>query len=193
MRRQPNSWTNLFAKLGLYSKKRRPANKTGSNRRLRFEQCEDRHMLTPLTVNVDYDVVSWVDTDSEVSLREAVERANIDGNADVINFAPGLNGRIIKLGKDANDNTISTGALNITESVTIDGRDSSGNSLGITIDASGNDPTSSQNNFDGSRAFNISTSYYSSGAFDVTLQNLTITGSSHVPAEEFMSAFALAA
>jgi hypothetical protein len=63
---------------------------------------------------------------------------------------------------------------------------------GITIDASGNDPTSSQNNFDGSRAFNISTSF-GSGALDVTLKNLTITGSSHVPAKEFMSAFALAA
>lgn len=155
MRRQPRFWTNLFAKLGLSGKKRRSANSNGFNRRLRFEQCEDRRLLATYTVNVDYDVVSWVDTDSDVSLREAVETANSSAIADTILFDPDLNGTPITLGKDASGNTISTGQLNITESVTIKGEDPSGNPLDVTIDA-GNGDDHVPNTGDGFRILSIS-------------------------------------
>jgi hypothetical protein len=78
MRRQPSSWTSLFAKLGLGRKKRRSSNGNAFNSRFRFEQCEDRRMLATFTVNVAYDANTFSDQDSIVTLREAVFRANQD-------------------------------------------------------------------------------------------------------------------
>jgi hypothetical protein len=124
-------------------------------------------MLTTFTVNVDYDVVSWSAIDSEVSLREAVERTEVNPNQDTIDFNSSLSGATITLGKDVNGNSIATGELSITESVTIDGTiDGAGPSnvsLNITIDASGNDPTpnstpldsNTSDDGDGIRIFNI--------------------------------------
>lgn len=130
-------------------------------------------MLAVFTVSETYDAVVTGLGDAPGTLRQAVFDAEFFDGPDIIIFASGLNGGIIKLGKDANNNDLNLGfqsQLSITESVTID---ASMLTSGITIKAY--DPTPSQNNFDGARAFNISTSYYSSGALDVTLKNLTIT------------------
>jgi hypothetical protein len=95
-------------------------------------------MLAPIVFN------SWLDNGdgSKTTLREAIEQANFDNLHDDITFDPGVfnTPRTIIL---------TQGALNITESLTIKGEDASGNSLGITIDAAGNDPTSDSTWADG--------------------------------------------
>lgn len=166
----------------------------GRYRLLRHELLEDRRMLATLTVNVNGD--GNIVDNGNLTLREAIAYVNgtapgpldfaqIDetqdqlGVNDTIVFASSLNGGMILLTQNE---------LQIFQSVTIDASMLSG---GITIQAY--DPTPTQNNFDGARALHISSSYYSSGALDVTLQDLTITGGgSPVPAKEFMAVFALA-
>ncbi len=94
----------------------------------------------------------------DLSLREAIRLTNNNlGGSDTIAFAPVLAGGTILL---------TQGELVIADSVIITG-------LGagmLRVDASGNDPTPSTNNGDGSRVFNIS------GATNVAMSGLTITG-----------------
>ena len=128
MRRDLKSWMKVLTSFGTTNQKAKWRTRTRqvSSRKLRFENCEDRRMLATFTVNVDYDTDSWVDTDTEVSLREAIERANVfSPGPDTITFdssvfGPGL----------ADTISLTAGQLAITDSVTIDGQ-----SLGITIDA----------------------------------------------------------
>jgi len=126
-------------------------------------------MLAPFTVNVDYDADTFDDQDDVMTLREAVLEANDSPDVSIIDFAPGLNGEIITLGKDANGNPTFTGELFISESVTID---ASMLAAGITIDA-GNGMDEMPGTGDGSRIFHIQ----SFGATtNVLLDGLTLTG-----------------
>ena len=135
MRSHPQSWTALLAKLGFSRKKRRSQSTPNYGRKLRFEQCEDRRMLAAITVDSPFDVIDA--NDNVTTLREAIIEANQFSNEDTINFAPGLNGATIMLGRDVNGNQIPTGSLQISESLTID---ATALPNGITIDASGTDP-----------------------------------------------------
>ena len=83
----------------------------------------------------------------DVSLREAIELANAQAGADVVEFDPGL------FAAGAGTILLTHGELKVTDSLTINGP---GAEL-LTIDASGNDPTPDVNNGDGSRVFNIRT------------------------------------
>ncbi len=177
MRSHSRSWTVLFSKLGLEKKTRVHSTKR-QRRKLLFEQCEERCMLTTFMVNAPYDINMFNDTDSIVTLREAVERANFDDDPDIIKFdASLLNGAIIKLGIDANGNNLNfsstQGELAITEAVTIDATMLTD---GITIDASGNDDTLGVDNGDGSRVFNIDIDAFGNVNEEVMLKGLTLTG-----------------
>jgi hypothetical protein len=98
------------------------------------------------------------------TLRQAIFDANQLDDADTINFstnpAHGLNGGTITLTEEE---------LSISESVTID---ATMLSLGLTIDASGTDPTPTVNNGDGTRIMSIRPNEANS----ITLAGLTITG-----------------
>ena len=130
-------------------------------RRLAFEPLEDRRLLAVLTVNSLADNV--LAADGFVTLREAVFAANTDtttdlmhtGNgADVIQFDPAL----FTLGPGTV--LLNMGELAISKSLTID---ASGLPNGVTIDATGNDPTPTStlddgnalNDGDGSRVFRV--------------------------------------
>ncbi|MDT7571450.1 MAG: hypothetical protein QOE05_1624 [Actinomycetota bacterium] len=91
-------------------------------------------------------VLDW-DDDGQVTLREAVERANFLSGADTIDFALGLNGTIV----------LTNGAISISD--------------GVAIDGTGNAITVSGNNT--SRVFAINTA--ASTAPAVTLSTLTLT------------------
>jgi hypothetical protein len=97
MASQPFSWSTLLYRLGLRRQKRRSRPAVRYRRQLRFEQCEDRAMLAPITVT------SYLDNGdgAKLTLREAIEQANANNEADTISFstnpADGLNGATITL------------------------------------------------------------------------------------------------
>ena len=120
--------------------------------------------IAPQTLVVDT-LVDEIDGNfaaGDLSLREAIGLANANlGVSDTISFAPALNGGAILL---------SLGEIWINDSLTIDGP---GAGL-LAIDASGNDPTPSLNNGDGSRIFNIEDPGFL--IINVTIEGLTLTG-----------------
>lgn len=95
MRSQPHSWHCILRRFGLTGRKFRRRTKIGYYRPLFFEQCENRRMLTEFTVNSLIDTDVFNDTDSVVTLREAISRANASPGEDTITFstnpAHGLN------------------------------------------------------------------------------------------------------
>ena len=101
----------------------------------------------------------------DLSLREAIELANLWPSSDKIHFDPALTA--------AGSATIPLikGELKITDDVTITGP---GANL-LTIDASGNDPTPGQRNGDGGRHFNIDDG--TSDLIEVSISDVTLTGS----------------
>jgi CSLREA domain-containing protein len=99
----------------------------------------------------------------EFSLREAIGFANISTDAETITFHPSLtSGGPATL-------TLTGGDLEIRNSMTINGP----GAPVLTIDASGNDPTPTTNNGDGSRVFTI---FGVVGGSTVTISGLTLTG-----------------
>ena len=126
----------------------------------------ERWTLTqPLVVDNLGDEVDGNIGPDQLSLREAVHLAHGSLGPETISFAASLTS-----GGPASI-LLTHGELAIRDSMTINGP---GASL-LMIDASGNDPTPTVNNFDGSRVFNI---YDESVASlkDVALIGLTITG-----------------
>jgi len=164
MRSNLSAWINVLTKLGIARSKQRKRTRHRYGRRLRFEHVEDRCMLAAFTVNSTADPSTFSLTDAEVSLREAVFRANEFVDHDTIDFAASLNNATIML---------TQGELSITELVTIDATDANGIPRGITIDASMLDPTPTVDQGDGSRIFNISNF---SALTEVELNSLTLTG-----------------
>lgn len=104
---QPNSWINFLTKLKFPYKKVRSRTAAIYGRKLRYEVCEDRRMLTTFYVNVNYDTTQIDNDNTVVSLREAVFRANEFPNHDTIVF---------NVGSVTLDNS-----LNVTEPVKIEG------------------------------------------------------------------------
>lgn len=98
----------------------------------------------------------------DFSLREAIGLANASIGPTTITFAESLTS-----GGPATI-LLTMGELSVTSSMAIDGP---GASL-LTIDASGNDPTPTQNNGDGSRVFSID----GNSTLFVSLSGLTLTG-----------------
>jgi hypothetical protein len=107
----------------------------------------------------------------DLSLREAIELANLWGGHDTIGFDPALAGGTILL---------TMGELAITDSLTILGL---GADL-LTIDASGNDPTPDVNNGDGSRILNIDDGV-GGATMNVELVGLRLTGGDVPLIDEF--------
>ena len=162
MRNWKSSWNTMVTKLGLLRKERHSRSNTNSNRKLRFEQCEDRRMLATFTVN---DPGDFTDANPNITtLREAIDEAELADDHDEIVFASNLDGVPIVL---------TQGELSITKPVTIDAQGQD-----ITIDASGNDskPTPVPNDGDGSRVIKIELSALAGVTQQVTLDGLTITG-----------------
>ena len=118
-------------------------------------------MLAVVTVDTNLDTVDF--NDGVTSLREALFATNLIGGDDTIDFDAALDGQTILL---------TAGELAITDALTID---ASSLASGLTIDASGNDPTPDQNNDDGSRVLNIDNGN-SANDIDVILSGLTLTG-----------------
>lgn len=150
------------------ARRRAPARKlfTGNSlyrRGLRYEPLEDRRLLAVVTVDTLSDTVDF--NDGHTSLREAIFATNTVPGADTINFAPALtaNGPATIL--------LTQGELKIADALTITGP---GSNL-LTIDASGNDPTPTVDNGDGSRIFNIDDGNATS-LLEVAVSGLTLTG-----------------
>ncbi len=126
-------------------------------RRLHGESLEGRHLLAVITVDTLVDEMDGSIDDGDVSLRDAIGLAS---DRDTIDFATTLDGGTILL---------TQGELQITRLITID---ASMLPNGLTIDASGNDPT--PDNGDGSRIFNISDGDVGTDS-PVTIRGLTLT------------------
>ena len=151
-----------------------------SSRRLRHEQLEDRRMLATLTVSTHSDSGVVPVNDGILHLREAIAYVNntvipgavdrnawIDESVDLL----GTNDTILFALPAGEDRiTLAHGELTIRKSVTIDAE-----GQGITVDASGNDPTPMLNNGDGSRVLAINMELNPEPRA-VTLAGLTITG-----------------
>ena len=130
-------------------------------------------MLAVFNVNVAYDADTFVDGDGIMTLREAVFEANDNPAHDSIHFVLPPNEDTITLGKDAAGNSLNLGTngeLSISHPITIDAQ-----GQGITVDASGNDPTpnSNINVGDGSSVFHV---FVLSSGGDITFDGLNITG-----------------
>jgi hypothetical protein len=144
-------------------------------RRFRFEPLEDRRMLAVITVtDLSDGLLAALAGDSKISLREAIEAANtdtsVDGSvagsgADTIEFDPTL------FAEGPQSLVLIAGQFWVTASLAINGP---GSSL-LTIDASGNDPTSAVHDGKGSRVFFV----YDRNATvlsNFSLSALTLTG-----------------
>ena len=156
MRSRLSSWNTLATKLGFTRKSPSSNSKTKSHRKLRFEHCEERRMLTTITVNSVLDNI--IGGDGLTTLREAIIAANQFPDADCITFA-------LPAGQDTI--TLTEGELDITGAVTIDAQGQN-----VTIDASGNDSTPLVDDNNGSRIFDIRVTQ----AVDVVLKGLKLTG-----------------
>ncbi len=123
-----------------------------------------------ITVNIWLDEQDGHIDDGDISLRDAVRAASV---SDTINFDSSLAGHTITL-----DHGL--GEIAFSKSLTIDGTDGNGNSLGITIDADNptpNDPNDPDTLGDGIRIFNITnTSQNQADPPLVTLVGLTLKG-----------------
>lgn len=108
---------------------------------------EERTLLSTITVTSAADVSG---AHSGVTLRDAINQANLSSGADTIAFDPALDGTSIKL---------TQGQLNITDALTIQGN----GARKTIIDAQSL-----------SRVLNITSS--NGGRLDVTLDSLTVTG-----------------
>ena len=141
-------------------------------RRLRFEACENRRMLATFMVNSLVDTNTFSLTDSEVSLREAIFRAEQFPDHDMIEFSTDpvydLNGGTIRLQYFDQVNA----AFSIYRDVTID---ATMLPLGITLDALDTeiDPTTPGGQ-DGLRVFDLGGP--EPFTLNVTLAGLTMTG-----------------
>jgi predicted outer membrane repeat protein len=129
------------------------------SRVLRIELLEERRMLAAYLVNTELDSIDA--NDGLTSLREALVSSNAVAGPDTINFDASLSGKTILL---------MHGELLVADSATIDGLGANQ----LTIDASGNDPTPTQKNEDGSRVFNVAGP--GDDFLNVLIDKLTITG-----------------
>ena len=160
----PSSWVRLLMRLGFIRENRKLNARSSHRRNLHFEQCEDRCMLATFSVANHSDAI--VNTPAAVgTLRQAIFDASQSQDAlDTINFSETAfaNGGSIQL---------TEGQLSISESnaLIIDGRNTAGVSLDITINAGGG-TNPEIGNGDGFRIFNIS------GAGEVEINSLTLTG-----------------
>lgn len=150
-----------FRRFARRIRSRQPVGKhgTNSNRPLRFEPLEDRRLLS-ITVDTLIDENDGVGIGAGTSLREAIAAA---APGDTINFA--VTGTI----------NLTYGATNSTHQLTIDKNlaiQGPGADL-LTINAF--DPTPTQKNGDGSRAFTIDDGNATSLS-NVSISGLTITG-----------------
>lgn len=129
------------------------------SRPLHFETLEDRRLLS-ITINTFADEADGSLVDGDISLRDALALA---APGETIDFHSSLAGKTILL---------TLGELAVTKPVTIDASTLSGR---LTLDASGNDPTPSVDNGDGSRIFKIDDGDNGS-IIEVTFRGLTLTG-----------------
>ncbi len=165
MRSRGIAWTTLFTKLGFSTRNQRNGKRRVYGRKLHFEQCEERRVLATIVVTNLGDGFVSGPGDQPGTLRQAIFDADNIAGPDTIQFDPTVfaNGGTI---------TLTAGELTISDSVTIDGRNSSGVPLGITIDAGGGtDGIVGNDSFDGHSIFFVSGS---SGQFE--LNGLTLTG-----------------
>ena len=164
--------------------KRKTRRRQANDDKFSFRQLEDRRMLATLSVGNNLDIVNG-DTSSitslitspgadGISLREAITASNATPGADEITFDP-----TVFIGGNASLIRLTSGELNITEELTIDG--STGVGVTITGDANGNDVTDALNITDvdasgdalladNSRVFSVT------GGRGVQFDGLTVTG-----------------
>jgi len=117
-------------------------------------------LVLGLTVDTLIDEADGNIDDGDVSLRDALAAA---APGETIDFDASLDGGTILL---------TMGELAVTRAMAID---ASTLTDGLTIDASGNDPTSDQDNGDGSRLFNIDDGN-GSRVLEVAIRGLTLAG-----------------
>ncbi len=131
MRSYYHSWHNTFTNLGFRRKKRiKRGRRNPGMRSLRVESLEERRMLTTIIVNSfldDFDPANPT-TDGVITLREAVEAANMDA---AVGDAPAGSGAdtILFAGTQSDNETITLDRAFLGE-ISIDGSDD------LTIDAS---------------------------------------------------------
>ncbi len=128
-------------------------------RMLGFEPLERRWLLA-MTVDTLIDEADGSIVDGDISLRDALAAAPA---GETIDFDASLDGGTILL---------TMGELVVTKTLTID---ATALPSGLTIDASGNDPTPDEDNGDGSRVFTIDDGDSETDS-PVTIAGLTLTG-----------------
>jgi hypothetical protein len=121
---------------------------------------ERQFFAVPLVVDTLIDESDGDYSPGDLSLREALRNSS---DLSHVTFDAALDGGTILL---------TLGELAITRSLSVDASSLLG---GLTIDASGNDPTPAENNGDGSRIFNIDDGDRAKVS-EVTMTGLTLTG-----------------
>ncbi|HWE03502.1 MAG TPA: Ig-like domain-containing protein, partial [Tepidisphaeraceae bacterium] len=124
--------------------------------RAAIEALETRQLLTAIVVNSIGDSVNDMTIGTTTTLREAVNYENANGGGTIL-FAPAIAGQTINLEIDGDD-TFGPSALAINSDITIDGGDG-----GITIFQDTGGPLRQ---------------FYVTGAGNLTLENLTVSGGS---------------
>lgn len=109
-------------------------------RRLQVEPLERRRLLATVTVNTLVDELDGSIVDGDVSLRDALAMSS---NGDRIEFDAAL---------DGGEMLLTLGELFIRHSLDVDARSLTN---GLTVDASGNDPSPHWDEGDGTRVFTI--------------------------------------
>ena len=120
MKSFPSCWNNVLTQLGFRRNRRKSVSKRGIGRRPQFENLESREMLAADVIvsnasdEVNGSTTSIADLIANpgydgISLREAITAANANPDANVIEFAPGI------------DKILVTSELEISSSVTIEG------------------------------------------------------------------------
>ena len=140
------------------------AHQSRYRRKLRYEPLEHRRLLALVTVDTLDDTVDL--TDGRTSLREAIFATNLVSGPDTIEFSPDL------MADGPATIVLTQGELQIADNLTINGP---GAEL-LTIDASGSDPTPTDDKGDGSSIFVIDDADEAL-LRDVSISGLTLTGS----------------
>ncbi|MEM8947340.1 MAG: CSLREA domain-containing protein [Planctomycetota bacterium] len=133
---------------------------TAFRRSLGYENLEGRDLLAVVTVTTAEDIVDV--NDGVTSLREAIFATNVVPGPDEIVFS--LNST------NPTPIVLTEGELRISDDLILTGPGADA----LIIDASGNDPTPTENNGDGSRVFQISGG--GRRPIDVSIAGITLTG-----------------
>jgi hypothetical protein len=101
MRSRISSWNETITKLGFKRKKRKNCGKNNAHRALRLESLETRQLMAVDSFQVDNssDVADGIYTPGNLTLREAITRAEADPDLTTITFSESVNSILLSNGQ----------------------------------------------------------------------------------------------